>query len=730
MNIFELFGTISIDNARANRAIDETMGHARSASNVFAKIGSVAVKAGKIAAVGIGAAATAIGKLTKDAVAAYADYEQLVGGVETLFEASSNTVLAYANNAYKTAGMSANQYMDTVTAFSASLLQSLGGDTAKAAEYADLAITDMADNANKMGTSIGDIENAYKGFSKFNFAMLDNLRIGYGGTKSEMQRLLKDAEKIQKAHGKTVKYSINSYADMVEAIHVVQEEMGITGTTAEEAGTTIQGSVGMMKAAWTNFLTGMADSNQDFKALTTNLVQSIITVANNLVPRLIETVPRLVEGIAEIGTQLATYLPDIVSSLLPALISGAVTLVSGLVKQIPALLSAVGTAISTAWTDSVWPAIQGLFKAVFGVDLPDWKTILANISDGWNNVIWPEVQNCFKTEFNVDLPDWETIKTNATTALGSISSTITTNLQPVLNQLKSAFDTVVTAITNFIGWLTSGEDSATAFKTVVLGTAVAVGVFALAMGIKSLIDGVTTAISAAKTAFALFNATLLANPIVLIIAAIAGLVASLVYLYNKNETVREAIDTAWNAIKTVFETVCSAIKGFIQGVIDLWESWQPTIKKLKAEISTGFETIKDTTQKFVADPVGTINNAASVSPATFRKAIGTLFSAPEPAKPNAAGAVFSEPTIFDTRLGRQMVGEAGPEAVAPIDVLQGYVKAAVAEANGNKDSEVAALKEVVQDLVSALPDMMVSAFATMRFDVNNREFARLVKAVN
>lgn len=720
MNIFELFGTISIDNARANRAIDETTGHARSASNVFSKIGSVAVKAGKIAAVGIGAAATAIGKLTKDAVAAYADYEQLVGGVETLFKDSSEAVLEYANNAYKTAGMSANQYMDTVTAFSASLLQSLGGDTAKAAEYADLAITDMADNANKMGTSIGDIENAYKGFSKQNYTMLDNLKLGYGGTKSEMQRLLKDAQKIQKEHGKTVKYSIDSYADMVEAIHVVQEEMGITGTTAEEAGTTIQGSVGMMKAAWTNFLTGMVDSNQDFKALTTNLVQSVITVANNLVPRLIETVPRLVEGIAEIGTQLATYLPDIVSSLLPALISGAVTLVSGLVKEIPALLSAVGTAISAAWTDTVWPAIQGLFKTVFGVELPDWNTLLANISYGWNNVIWPEIQTFFQAVFNIELPDWETIKSDSATALKSISETINSNVKPTLDKLKGAFNTVATAVSNFISWLGSGEDSANAFKSVVIGVATAVGTFALAMSIKSIIEGVTTAINAAKTAFLLFNGVLAANPIVLVVSAIAGLVAMLVSLYNSNETVRNAIDTAWNAIKTTFETVCNAIKDAIQAVIDLWESWFPSGKTLTTtiqQVQSGTQKIKETANEVTTDPVGIFDKANKPL-----KDYAHLFF-------NAKGAVFSEPTIFDTRLGHQVVGEAGPEAVAPIDVLQGYVKSAVAEANGNKNSEIAELKEIVRDLVEDLPGMMVSAFASMRFDVNNREFARMVRQV-
>ena len=705
MNIFELFGTISIDNARANRAIDETTGHARSASNVFAKIGSVAAKAGKIAAVGIGAAATAIGKLTKDAVAAYADYEQLVGGVETLFKDSSDTVLDYAHNAYKTAGMSANQYMDTVTAFSASLLQSLGGDTAKAAQYADLAITDMADNANKMGTSIGDIENAYKGFSKQNFTMLDNLKLGYGGTKTEMQRLLKDAEKIQKAHGKTVKYSINSYADMVEAIHVVQEEMGITGTTAEEAGTTIQGSVGMMKAAWTNFLTGMADSNQDFDALTTNLVQSVITVANNLVPRLIETVPRLVAGIAEIGTQLATYLPDIVSSLLPALISGAVTLVSGLVKQIPALLSAVGTAISTAWTDTVWPMIQGLFKTVFGVDLPDWNTLIASISSGWNDTVWPAIQNFFKSTFGVDLPDWEGTKKAISDWWNNIWSGI-----------KNLFHAVFSIFT---------EDSD--------GTTVA-------ERINNWWEDVVTALGDIFCAIFAVNPEDESNPITRIKNWWDTVLKSFVNFFvetftiwtDDSTSVAEKIKGWWESVKNFIGDI---FKAYVRLVLPLVENVRKTITDWWAGVTSGVDLTvnarynggsqvgnitRQMADQATQEPKSGAQQAGENWISNMKKTLGI----------HAAGAVFNTPTLFDTRSAYHLVGEAGPEAVAPIDVLQGYVKTAVAEANGNKDSEIAALKEVVQDLVSALPDMMVSAFSSMRFDVNNREFARLVKAVN
>lgn len=244
-----------------------------------------------------------VGKASLDS---YAEYEQLTGGVETLFKSSANTVQQYAKNAYKTAGLSANDYMSTVTSFSASLLQSLGQDTAAAAEYADMAITDMSDNANKMGTSMESIQNAYQGFAKQNYTMLDNLKLGYGGTKTEMERLLADAEEIKRANGEMVSYSIDSFADMVEAIHVVQENMDITGTTAKEAEGTIEGSVNSMKAAWTNLSTGMADETADMEELTKVFVDSVGTAANNIVPRCQQIVRGFAEAAQDIGSYLKT----------------------------------------------------------------------------------------------------------------------------------------------------------------------------------------------------------------------------------------------------------------------------------------------------------------------------------------------------------------------------------------------------------------------------------------
>lgn len=296
---------------------------------VLGKIGSAVNTAVKASAAAVGAASAGVAALGTACINAYADYEQLVGGVETLFKDSAETIHSFADNAYKTAGLSANEYMETVTSFSASLLQSLDGDTEKAAAAADLAITDMADNANKMGTAMESIQYAYQGFAKQNYTMLDNLKLGYGGTKEEMQRLLADAEKLS-----GVKYDLSSYADVVEAIHVIQTEMGITGTTAEEASTTIQGSVASMKAAWANLMVGMADDTQNFDMLLSNFIESIGTVADNLLPRIgivIEGMGKLVAGLAP---EIASALPTLTNELLPNLVELGVQSISALVQGI------------------------------------------------------------------------------------------------------------------------------------------------------------------------------------------------------------------------------------------------------------------------------------------------------------------------------------------------------------------------------------------------------------
>ena len=340
MELFKIFGTIALKGKdQFNGDIDESSSKAEKLSG---KIGKGLATAAKLGAAAIVAAATAVGALTKKSLEEYAEYEQLVGGVETLFKDSADVVMQYANNAYKTAGLSANDYMETVTSFSAALLQSLGGDTEAAAKQADLAITDMADNANKMGTAMGDIQNAYQGFAKQNYTMLDNLKLGYGGTKEEMQRLIDDANALNAAQGNLTNYSIDSYADIVSAIHDVQTEMGITGTTAKEASTTIQGSLSAMKSAWTNLLTGIGDDSQDLDKLINNFVDSTGTAAENILPRL----GKIITGIGSLAERLAPVvaaaIPGLVTTVLPELVQSGISMVGailqGLVQMLPQII--------------------------------------------------------------------------------------------------------------------------------------------------------------------------------------------------------------------------------------------------------------------------------------------------------------------------------------------------------------------------------------------------------
>lgn len=330
--------------------------------------GSVIGGIGKIAAGAIGAGAAAVGKIVKDSVSAYADFEQLAGGVETLFGAQGMSLKEYADSvgatvddvsekyyslknaqrdvfdnaskAYETAGMSANEYMETVTSFSAALIASLDGDTVKAASVADQAIVDMSDNANKMGSDVASIQTAYQGFAKQNYTMLDNLKLGYGGTKTEMERLLKDATAIS-----GVKYDLDSYADVVEAIHVIQTEMGITGTTAKEASTTIQGSAASMSAAWQNLIAGMGTNGADVNGLIETFIGSVETWLGNLMPVVETALTGISTLVADLAPIIAERLPALFTAVLPQLLNAGMqviqALTNGIIQSLPVLLPAV-----------------------------------------------------------------------------------------------------------------------------------------------------------------------------------------------------------------------------------------------------------------------------------------------------------------------------------------------------------------------------------------------------
>lgn len=333
-------GKIIIDTTVDNSGAEKDI------KNLSSKIGSMAKTSATAVAGMVAAATTAVATLAGLSVKQYAEYEQLTGGVETLFKNSSDKVMEYANNAYKAAGMSANEYMNTITGFAASLLQGLGGDSEKAAKIGNMAVEDMADNANKMGTSIELIQNAYQGFAKQNYTMLDNLKLGFGGTKEEMQRLLQEASKIS-----GIKYDISNFSDIIEAIHVIQNEMGITGTTAKEAASTIEGSLSMTKSAWTNLLTGMADDNADFDKLVDNLVNSVGTLGENLLPRIEIAINGIGKLIDKLLPSIINKIPELISSILPGMVQAGInvtsSLVNGIVESLPMLLEIGLQALTT-----------------------------------------------------------------------------------------------------------------------------------------------------------------------------------------------------------------------------------------------------------------------------------------------------------------------------------------------------------------------------------------------
>lgn len=311
MNLLDLAVKITCDD-QASGEVDKI------GDGIKNKLG-IAAKAGVAAVAAVGTATVAIGKTALDA---YSNYEQLVGGIDTLFKASSGKMQQYAANAYQTAGVSANRYMEISTSFAAALISSLGDNTEAAADMANTAITDMSDNANKMGTSLETVQEAYMSLSRGNYEMLDSLKLGYGGTKSELQRLLADAEEFSAAQGKVRDFSVDSYSDIVEAIHIVQDEMGITGTTAEEAATTIEGSVNMAKAAWDNWLAGLGNEDADMEGLTDQLVQSVVIAGENIIPRVGQIMTTLGQTVADYAPGVGLYLRNALINVLPESVQG------------------------------------------------------------------------------------------------------------------------------------------------------------------------------------------------------------------------------------------------------------------------------------------------------------------------------------------------------------------------------------------------------------------------
>lgn len=577
MNLLDLFVKISVDDSDADKGFAET---SNKASALADKLKNGLATAAKVGAAAIGAAATGVAALVKQSVDSYGEYEQLVGGVETLFKESQDVVMGYAENAYKTAGLSANEYMDTVTSFSASLLQSLDGDTAKAAEKADLAITDMADNANKMGTSMESIQNAYQGFAKQNYTMLDNLKLGYGGTKEEMEHLLADAEKLS-----GVKYDISSYADIVDAIHVVQKEMGITGTTAKEASTTIQGSVSAMKSAWANLVTGIADENADLGTLIGNVVESATTAAGNIIPRIEQILSGIGETITEFAPVLSELIPQMISSTLPALLTAAISLaegaLNGLVAVLPSLLTtavdalpqllSAATSIVANLTASLAEAAPQILSA--GADLLDQLT--SGIESGLPDMVsrLPQIIDEF---------------------LNYITDSLPTILEKGEEILGNLIDGIIGAIPALIEALPKVITSTTTFFSENMPKIVETGITLIAKLIVGIVQAIPTLVKALPQ---------------IIAAIVQGFASGMSAIINIGKKIVEGI---WSGIKSMATWIKNKVTGFFSNIVSgvksflgikspsrvfagigkymaegLGEGWSGEYSKVKGDIESG-----------------------------------------------------------------------------------------------------------------------------------------------
>lgn len=569
MNLFTLCASIALDKSDYERGLDDA---SRKTHSFGEKLKSGLATAAKAGAAGLAAATTAVTALSKAALDSYGDYEQLVGGVKTLFgtEAESveeyaasvgksvsevqgeydklvrsqNTVMDNAANAFQTAGLSANEYMETVTSFSASLLQSLGGDTEAAARTADLAITDMADNANKMGTAMDSIQNAYQGFAKQNYTMLDNLKLGYGGTKEEMARLIEDAAKLKGLYGADAALYANKGVNgdlsiIIDAIHTIQTEIGITGTTALEASTTIQGSVSAAKSAWANLVAGIGNENSDLSSLITQFVDSVGIAGENIIPRVEQILVGIGNAVQKLSPIIQEQIPILVQNIAPPLIDAGAE-----------FLSAIVSGMATAVVENA-PAI--------------WAAAIS-IVDELGNALGEHIPG-----------------------------------------LSSVFDNL---------------------ETVVLSVTAAFVAFKAATAISKAIEAVTKATEGQTIAQAALNAVMNANPFVLVATLIAAVGTALVTLYMTNEDFRNKVNAAWQSIKSTISGVVNAVVTFF--TVTVPNAGQEMLEFFKSIPDKALQWGKDLIDNFVngiKSKVEDVKNAVSNVASTVKDFLG--FSEPE-----------------------------------------------------------------------------------------------------
>lgn len=573
------------------------------------------------AAVAFTAVSTGIAAVTTESVKSYAEYEQLVGGVETLFgtqgqslqeyadsigvtaeeakekytslETAQTTVMENAAEAYKTAGISANDYMEQATSTAAALVSSLGGDTEAAANLADQAIIDMSDNANKMGTSIESIQNAYSGFAKGNFTMLDNLKLGYGGTKEEMERLLEDAEALS-----GVEYDISSYADITEAIHVVQEEMGIAGTTAKEATETISGSLQMVSASWTNLLTGMSDENADLDSLISQLVDSVAIAADNLLPVVETALTGAADVVEAIIPEMVDRIPSLVTETLPQLVDSGISIIDSILTGLNENADIIGESAAEILTKLTTSFLE-LAPVLLDSGLVILENLLSGIGENLDTII-PTVTSVILsiTETLISHID-ELISAGLTIFLGLIDGIISAT-PLIIAEIPVLLDSLITELTSSATQIAEAGITLFSALTENLPTIIDSIVAAIPGIVDACVDFFTNGGCAQllEAGYTLFVALISNLPAIIsaIVSAIPQIVSSIVSAFTGRTddmksagselmtSVGDGLDSVVDSIKS---SITSTVSGWVTGITSTVSSWKDAGSQLLTGLWNG-----------------------------------------------------------------------------------------------------------------------------------------------
>lgn len=759
MELFKIFGRIALKGQQETEdGLDSVSGKATKVGDVFLKgIGTIAKWGVATASV----AATATAALVKSAVTAYSDYEQLVGGVETLFKDSASEVQKYAANAYQTAGLSANEYMETVTGFSASLLQSLDGDTKAAAEKANVAITDMSDNANKMGTSMESIQNAYQGFAKQNYTMLDNLKLGYGGTKEEMQRLLEDAEKLSGQ-----KFDLSSYADIVDAIHVVQTEMGITGTTAKEAATTIQGSVNMTKAAWKNLVVGIADDTQDFDVLVNNFVDSVTTAGENILPRVeiaLKGVGTLVEKLAPV---IAKTVPNIVSTTLPSMIKAGTSMIrallDGLLKAVPELIpcfkNIVNQLISVIVTNL--PMILNAAVTIAGAIVSGLVEALPDILDAGIELIQSLAQGLTNGIPTILSTAITIVSQLASTLIQNVPQIVQTGIQLLLGLANGILQAVPQLLQELPGIITQMVENILSCIPMIIEC----GIELLTSLVDALPQIIDTIVSVLPEIISSIIEALLSHIDEIIQAGVKLLVALI-------DALPQIIDTICKALPQIIEAITGALLEHLDDMIyagvDLFMALITNLAEIKNALASKMPEIIASIVRAIGECLGEMWEAGKrlmnklwqglkeVAPniaSWFKDFLHNLFIQDvnvqvdtSSLKSSATAKITNKSTSARKHAKGGVVekGEIallegdGAEAVVPLHQNRMWISRVAQDmknaldycqsSSGSKNDN--ALLELIYELLERLPDLILEGMESVNMKVDKREFARMVKEV-